>query len=535
MRSFGRPRVLLCDHEPATRAACERALTDAGYEATSVERGAEAIRAVARDPFDVAILDVGRADEDGFAALAEIRRRDPDLPCVVTAGDAVVELAMRSLREGASDFVPKPIETDALVRSVDRAIATTHLQVDSILLAATQSIFASLDADEVRARCLRAIVGLLGAAQAAIVLGDDDPGRAFRLAEGASAVDEAPPPPAPPGLWRRLVEARDPLLLARDVPGDDVLIDALAPGASSVITQRLSIADRVAGVLVAARGAGARGFGERDLRRATLLAGHAVLAIENARLHAETEAQARELEQAIDRIVVSERIASVARLATSLGHEISNPTCAVMAYLELARDAVVTGRRQDAEDALGRAVVGARLVLDVCAALRPLASQSADRDQAVDVRTIAEGVVLLLAAELRSRARPVLDLPDKLPVWRGDPARLGQVLLNLVLNAAAALPPGRPDANEVRIRARAEGDLLSIEVADTGPGVDPAIADRLFEQSVTTKREPGRGMGLAICRWIVEEAGGTIRHRPAEPHGAVFEIRLPLAVRPRGG
>jgi len=138
MRSIGRPRVLVCDDEEAVRMVCQRALLSAGYEPHVVASGAEAVAAARRESFDVLLLDVRMPDMDGPETLAAIRAEDADLPCVVISGYSAFDDAIRCLRHGAVDFIRKPFDIETVVRAVDRAMASTHLKVDSALLAATQ-------------------------------------------------------------------------------------------------------------------------------------------------------------------------------------------------------------------------------------------------------------------------------------------------------------------------------------------------------------------------------------------------------------
>jgi len=104
-----------------------------------------------------------------------------------------------------------------------------------------------------------------------------------------------------------------------------------------------------------------------------------------------------------------------------------------------------------------------------------------------------------------------------------------------VLNAGAAVATTNKDGGRVTVRARAAGDGVRIEVEDDGPGVDPRVRDRLFEPFVTTKEVgEGTGLGLAVCRGLVESAGGEIAHDAGYTAGARFVVMLPLAA-PRGG
>jgi len=527
MRSFGRPRVLVCDDEDTVREICARALRSAGYEMIATSSGGEAIAMARLGSFDVALVDVRLPDFDGPEVIARLHERDVDLPCVVMSAYASFDDAVKCLHHGAVDFVRKPFDLDTLVRAIDRAIATTHLKADSAVLAATRSIFALLDAREIGRRVLEVARSTLNASRASITLaGEDGPGETF----GAIAK------PMAPHAWRRLSELRDPAIFFQNASGDADILLAVAPMARALLAIRLTVGERLVGVLTAERAAGEPDFGERDLRRASLLAGHASLALDNARLHAELEAQTSALEHAADRLIAAERVGTLARLAASLGHEIANPAFAVLASLELAETALPVRAPEDGPDTVREAIVraraGAHAILGLCEALRPLSQgRGRPRSDLVDLRQVIDGAATIATYEIRPRAHLVVDVDRDLPLLRGDAARLGQVFLNLLLNAAQAIPPGDPDQHEIRVTATVADDALAVRalVEDNGPGVPPELLPNLFEPSTTSRAAAeGHGMGLAVCRWIVEEAGGRIRHVGGRARGACFEVLLPL-------
>jgi len=527
MRSYGRPSVLIVDDEETVRSVCTRALTKAGYEPIGVATGQEALAAVKRESFDVFMIDVRMPDLDGPRVLSILREHDPDTPCLVLSAYADFDAAVACMRHGASDFIRKPFDISSMVMAVDRALASTHLKVDSALLAATQTIFSSLDSREIMGRVLSVMRTLLKAEGAALFL---TTGECHRLGPH----DDAPATTdwsVPPVVRTKLLERRDPVVLQRDQPGDIELAELLAAGTGPVLVQRLAIHERPVGLLVAGRRPGGRSFGDGDMRRAMLLCGHVALALENGRLHSAVEDNARRLEQALDRLVVAERIATSARLAAGLGHEISNPACAVLAYLELAREQLRAGLAPEAADAVERASAGANAILDVCRSLRLLGSSP--RPMVTDLRQVLESAILLASYELRGRARVVLDLPPRPILILAEQAKLGQVFLNLLLNSAQAIPAGAAQDNQVVIRAESHGGDVTVRVEDSGKGVPPELIPLLFEPTVTTKtRGTGHGMGLAICRWILEEMGGSIRCLPETRRGATFEVRIPVEPRP---
>jgi CheY-like chemotaxis protein len=130
--------------------------------------------------------------------------------------------------------------------------------------------------------------------------------------------------------------------------------------------------------------------------------------------------------------------------------------------------------------------------------------------------------------EIRHRARLVKDYGD-VPPARGNESRLGQVFLNLIVNAAQAIPEGDSEHNEVRVTTARRGNQVVVEVRDTGAGIAPEVLSRIFDPFFTTKSPGvGTGLGLAICHRIVTDMCGTITAENDRGHGSVFRVTLPV-------
>jgi CheY-like chemotaxis protein len=149
---------------------------------------------------------------------------------------------------------------------------------------------------------------------------------------------------------------------------------------------------------------------------------------------------------------------------------------------------------------------------------------------AADVRRVIESSLRMAWNEIRHRARLVKDYGD-VPAVAGNEARLGQVFLNLIINAAQAVPEGRADQNEIRLVTKQDSrGRVIVEVRDTGAGIPEAVRSRLFEPFFTTKPiGVGTGLGLAICHRIVTSMGGEIEVESEIGKGTVFRLILPAA------
>jgi PAS domain S-box-containing protein len=232
-------------------------------------------------------------------------------------------------------------------------------------------------------------------------------------------------------------------------------------------------------------------------------------------------------EQAIrSRLLTADRLASLGRVTAAVAHEVNNPAAFVLLALPLIRECLTKGRT---DEALGL-IDGARdAMMQISVIMRDLLDFGRDRPRSVvDLATIANGALRIAAYEAESRARIERIFEEGVAAdVRGG--RVAQVILNLVLNAAQAIPPGDPARNRIEIRVRRTADRAVVEVSDSGTGVPQPIADRIFEPFFTTREElGGTGLGLWLSRAIVEEEGGTLTWRNLPSAGAEFTVSLPL-------
>jgi PAS domain S-box-containing protein len=243
---------------------------------------------------------------------------------------------------------------------------------------------------------------------------------------------------------------------------------------------------------------------------------------------------ATERRQLEARMMEMDRMIAVGTLAVGVAHEINNPLAYVIGNLQWASDtlaaspgAAAGGPLDEVRRALAEAFDGADRVRRVVRDLKALARADATARTPVQLGPIVEAAVSIAWSEIHHRARLVRDLAPT-PRALANEGKVAQVLVNLLVNAAQAIPEGHPEANEVRVRTFADGDRVGFEVSDTGAGIAPEHLPRLFDPFFTTKPPgQGTGLGLSICRTTVEGLGGTIAVESAPGRGARFRVLLP--------
>ena len=234
-----------------------------------------------------------------------------------------------------------------------------------------------------------------------------------------------------------------------------------------------------------------------------------------------------------------DRMAAVGTLAAGVGHEVANPLTYVLANLDRARRVAGSGDEASADElhrALDRAIEGAERIRTIVGQLRAFSRLDREvKEREVDLVEVIESAMRMASNEIRHRARLVTDFRPT-PAVRASEAHLGQVFLNLIVNAAQALPMGEVQDHTIHLRVYPDGADAVAEVEDDGSGIPAADLERIFEPFFTTKPEgQGTGLGLSICKETVEAAGGRLEVDSEPGRGSLFRVRLPASAGPVEG
>jgi two-component system, cell cycle sensor histidine kinase and response regulator CckA len=238
---------------------------------------------------------------------------------------------------------------------------------------------------------------------------------------------------------------------------------------------------------------------------------------------------------------MSDRLVSLGTMAAGVAHEINNPLTVVMANAEFlirqfaavehgpALPAEVAAALEQGQQLARETLSASQRIRGIVADLKAFSSPVPHASPTANVRLAVEWALRSTAHELRHRARVTSRL-EEVPLARADETRLGQVLINLLINAAHSIEPGNVETNQVTVIVRRQGeDWVSIEVSDTGCGIPEAIRSRLFEPFFTTKAHGvGTGLGLSICHGIVTSLGGQLEVESQVGRGSLFRVLLPV-------
>jgi len=238
------------------------------------------------------------------------------------------------------------------------------------------------------------------------------------------------------------------------------------------------------------------------------------------------------LKEAQERLIRSERLAAIGQLASGVGHELRNPLGAI-------KNAVLYVRRKIAKSELSATEPRVLEFLDiideeigsankVITDLLDFARVTKPTVSLINVGSIIKDAINHVATPENVELR--VDVDPSLPMVMVDSTQIRQVFINVILNALEAMP----DGGYLEIRARSKGGLVTVEFTDTGCGIPESVVDKIFDPLFTTKPK-GVGLGLAVCRSIIERHGGDIGIKSKEGEGTTFSLSLPTRVVQSGG
>jgi two-component system, cell cycle sensor histidine kinase and response regulator CckA len=494
-------RVLVVEDDALARRALTQKLVDRGHEVVECASGEQALALHAAKPFPLLLLDWVLPGMDGLGLCRKLRSLSNNfgaMPVIVftTARNSAYDLE-RGLDAGADDYLTKPIDPELL--NTRLAIAERTVEERATRLR-TETALASSEAG------FRALIegspdGIVVHRDGAIVYVNPS----LRAALGYDAGELI-------GFeFNRLVVPPD-----SDLTRTRVL--EVSPAKGSTLPEELRLLRR-----------DGKGVNFESVSIPLLFEGKLSIA---SVLRDLTERKRME-----QRLMLADRMVSVGTLAAGIAHEINNPLAYVIANLSFIQEEVEElgetlspTKSKGLRELIAQAEDGAERVRVIIRDLKSFSRVDSADDGPVEIQRVLDSAVNMAWNEIRHRAQLQKRCADVPPV-RGNEARLGQVFLNLLVNAAQAIPVGHAGDNQITLTVQQRGEQVIVEIADTGAGIARDVLPRIFDPFFTTKPVGvGTGLGLSICHNIVSGCGGEITVESTEGKGSTFRVSLPIAL-----
>lgn len=538
-------KILNVDENDGSRYAKSRTLQRAGFTVCEAASGAEALRLVTAEQPDLVLLDVKLPDINGFEVCRRIKCNPATATVMVmqmSASFVEGHDCMRGGEEGADAYLTEPVQPEELMATITGLLrlrqtegelrqtrAALEIRVQQRTTELQRAIRALRRQNTRRARSEKALQASYQFLQSTL----------DALSSHIVILDEAGIILEVNASWRDFLathgftvpfDSRGMKFVGflPTVPGTDVAsAQAVVMGTSQVLTrQRETFSCEYACEHDAEPG----WFFVRVTRFDGPEGGRIVVVFENITEVKRAEETMRLQQEALYQ---SERLASMGTVLASVAHELNNPLAVAQMQLDLLAEELHDSALQDQIAELQQATERCTRIVQN---FLTLARRNPPQRTPVQLNAVVQAVLQLLAHTLHLDNVVVYqELADDLPLMGADASQLQQVVVNLVLNAQQALHGDTSESRCVTLATRhdAARARVTLEVADTGPGIPAALQSRIFEPFFTTKPVGvGTGLGLSVCQGIVESHGGTIRVVSQPGHGAVFCVELPVETVP---
>ena len=454
----------------------------------AVATGRKALESVVRQEPSLVLLDLGLPDISGLDVLAELQRNHSDVAVIVITGESTTALAVQSLKQGASEFLTKPVNFAQLEDLVSGVLSQRRRRISNSLLRSIQSLAQANNIDEIRSLLQHSAIRITGADHTWLHLLPDN-----------EQITSAPTAQ----LQEAAKQALHSHAAARCESADE-----------RAFAVPITVAGSVIGAIAVGRGGDA--FSSAEKRRLTTLAAEAGLVLDRAMLNTKLKGQIANLARAQGHLNATERLRGIGRLATGYAHELQGPIQVLQSFLRDAEASLDAGELDHLRTQLRGASDSATRI------------QSSVSDLSLIGRTrggIDVGRLVALAwraAGARGQLEVREDLCDA--SVHGSPGELvnavGQVLHNAILAAAQV------EGGTVAIHAMYDASQVTLSIVDTGPGMELEVLRRAQEPFFSTQEGAG-GLGLAMATEATERMGGTLVLHSSIGVGTRVEFTLP--------
>ncbi len=542
----GNASILVVDDEQIVLNLVEDTLTDEGYSVTTTSSPREALTLIRQQPFDFVLTDIRMPEMNGIDLVKEIHGLAPTIGVIFMTGYANLDTAKQAIKEGAYDYIMKPFELSEIRQAISRAVRQKQNAAKATLSKELNKI-ADLSNLMYTSGDLASVLQL--SLSFAIVQGDATAGfavyferskeevavmRACTLTEAANELIRLP---MPVPEWETIPACTAPYLLDDDSGHPLMHTTAFQPGLEEFLPESCALRHRTV-IVPLRRSDSLLGFitlfhegSEYDLRDSdtqflNFTSSQLAISLENLQLLQDSREAFRRLEYLQDQIIRMEKMATRGQMSAEIGHELNNYLCVVVANFQLMnarlRKGVTEGLERFSEsitehlDKISRFIKG---LMDYSS----LAKVSFEK---TDVNRLLKRIVNFLQAQKRFREVEIVTTTDQKELEAEvDQGLIQQVLYNLLNNAADASAEAAVKRIEIAT-SKPTDDLIRLSIKDHGKGINPEDCAKLFKEKFTTK-DAGHGIGLVVCKNIIDKHQGRIAVESTIGEGTEFILDLP--------
>jgi signal transduction histidine kinase/DNA-binding response OmpR family regulator len=525
--------VLVIDDEIEARERIVLELSQQGYEVSSAPGGKSALEIQSKRRIHVVLSDISMPQMDGMEVLKRMKGNDPELEVILVTGYANVESAVRAMKEGAFDYVPKPLSmTDITVR-IEKAIEKMILKKTLELYETSQSVFAAAQLTELYKLIMDLLHKFLKSDECSLVLKEEDGDLAIFAERN---VQETKLVLSHLAYAEKCLEMSKnsglPVLIVDDKRTEPVWSQIAAEHTvfSAIICPIISNGTLL-GTIQLIRKQNRENFTAIDLSRAKAFSVQAAAAIENGRRFEALRQGAGAIREVFPNSNLSsisaDKLESIGRLVSGMAHEINNPLTAVIGYAQLLMD---TGG-QDLQKHLKIIKDQAQRCGKIIQDLMVFARRRKPAMEQIDLTAVVSESIESAAPETQPRKINLhFDSPKTVILVQGEAAQLRRVFIQLITNAAQALESRKTD-RRIQVRLKSSGGTAEVSIEDNGPGIEPQNLSLVFDPFFTTKEVgKGTGLGLSLCHGLISQHGGRVIAESVLGQRAIFTVRLPIAV-----
>ena len=540
--------LVVDDEEIMLKLACD-ALRSQGHQVSGASRALEALDKLKQEKFDFILTDIKMPEMDGMELIQAAHQIDPSMGAIFMTGYASLDSAKRAIQEGAYDYILKPFDLQEIRSAVAGAIQKRSQSLEdgrrkgiSQLFDLNQILYTAGD----KKSLLKLSLGfalMQSRLKSGILLHweqKDQELEIFRAKDLEQSLFVETTTKINVRLmaeWSKLKEtlqikslSQYPLFSQlKDLLADSSVLDGFLEPDGEAILIPLRKADTAYGIIALKKTLKDPKLSEEDLKLLAILGIQTAISLVNLTLLIETENSYEELQNLQEQIIRLEKIATQGRISAEIGHELNNYLTVIMGNFQILEMKIGKGELQSFNKQLDTISTNLERIRRFAEGLLDFSTLKAEKVKC-DVNELIEKTLTFIKPQNTFKNISfITELKPNLPHLIVDPGQIQQVLYNLLNNAADAMGKRKGEGGSITIGTDyiPEKKIVEIWVRDTGRGMSKEELEKIFSRGFTTK-ESGHGMGLSICRKIIDSHGGTIQVESELNKWTIFRIKLPL-------